>query len=197
MTQRFELETTCPHCGKRNEVTASLAEYDKKAGDPRPAKDGDFGFCIGCGEWHVFEKAAPNGVRVPNVEEYMTIGTNPTCRKVRQAFVSAQEAAKNPPKPKEPEPGERGRKLAGGHFRREFERIAIMGGKPAPPEMRAAIQAVYAVATLDVFDQIDKARSLGPIEGTHYLAALKRDAQEFANEAGVDALAVAKGSMKP
>lgn len=197
MTNKFALETTCPHCGKRNEVTSSLSEFSKEPEPPRPAKDGDFGFCIGCGEWHVFEAAAPNGVRVPNVDEYMTIGTNPTMRKVRSAYVAATKAVKEKPKPAETAPGAKGRGLAKGHFRREFEQIALMGGRPCPPEMRAAIQAVYAVAVLDVFQQVDRAKSLGMIEGVAFLTALKRDAEEFAQTAGVDALAIAKGSVKP
>lgn len=196
MTKEFELKTTCPHCGKENEVTSSLAEFDDKPRKPRAAEDGDFGFCLGCGEWHVFEAASPNGVRVPTPDEYMTIGTNPTMRKVRAAFVAAQEAAKKPKEPPKPVPGTRGREAARGHFKREFDRIRLMGGRGnMPPAMHAAIKGIYAVAILDVFEQIDRARGMGLSEGTAYLAQLQKEAREFADEAGQEALK--HGSMKP
>lgn len=180
----------CPHCGRKNELVTSTSNLKGEPGPPKIPEDGDFGICAECGEWHVFDMSAPGKTRVPNLEEYMTIGTGDMFRKIRAAWVSAKEAAKNPPKPKEPAPGERGRKLAKNHFHREFERIAAMGGPidKMPPMMRAAIQGVFAVAVLGVFEEIDRARGLGLQEGTAYLAALKREAQAFATESGLDML---------
>lgn len=185
---------TCPHCGRVNELATSIGENLEIS--KRVPKAGDFGICIGCGEWHIFE--ADGGRRKPNDDEYETIATSDTFRKIRKAWVAATQAIESKGKPKpeaKPMPGTQGRALAKGHFHKEFERLKHMGGGDGmPPSMRAALMGVYAVAVLDIFEQIDRAKSLGLTEGVAFLTALKNEAQEFANEAGREA--IKQGSVK-
>lgn len=191
-----EMTNLCPHCGRQNELVSSTSNLKGDPGPPRVPVNGDFGICIECGEWHVFDLDAPGKTRKPNMDEYSTIGTDPTFRKIRAAWVAAKEAAKKPKEPPKPMPGTRGREAARGHFKREFDRIKLMGGRGTmPPAMHAAIKGIYAVAILDVFEQIDRARGMGLSEGTAYLAQLQKEAREFADEAGQEALK--HGSMKP
>ncbi|MDX0230335.1 hypothetical protein GOC14_07205 [Sinorhizobium meliloti] len=84
------LDAKCPHCGYKFEETTCVS------GKSAP-HDGDFSFCIKCGEWSIFDEG---GVRVPTIDEYMVIGTSDKTRRVREAWLGTM-AGKAKPEPEE------------------------------------------------------------------------------------------------
>jgi hypothetical protein len=186
------LMNACPHCGRTNEKIATSIG-DNLEVSKRDPKAGDFGICIGCGEWHIFED--DGGRRKPNDAEYETIAANDTFRKIRAAWVATTETiAKAKEAPAKPVPGTQGRALAKGHFDREFAKI--MGiVSPAPPGVELALKRVYASAVLDLFEQISRAKNMGLTEGVAYMHALKDEGMKFATGAVIDG-PLPKGSVK-
>ena len=70
----------CWRCGRKH--TAATGAFDKSL----VPKDGDITLCIRCGEWSVFASTDPSGIRRPTIEEFMEIGEDPRCRKLRDAW---------------------------------------------------------------------------------------------------------------
>lgn len=76
--------TVCPWCGKRNNRVTAVEHKAKP-------KSGDLTICIDCGEWAVFG-FVPGGLRKPTDAEFVEIGTDDTCQKVRRAWVAMKES---------------------------------------------------------------------------------------------------------
>jgi hypothetical protein len=76
---------SCPHCAE--ELTCATNADDEAAAP----NNGDFTICIRCGEWGVFEEAAPGGLRKPSEGEYLEIGERPDLRQLRAAYIAMDE----------------------------------------------------------------------------------------------------------
>ncbi len=86
MTSFVIATTACPHCG---------AELDRAAfvyGAASP-NEGDLSLCAECGEWAAFGPALT--LRVPTDDEFMEIGENAECRRVRAAWLAWQREGRS------------------------------------------------------------------------------------------------------
>lgn len=95
------LDAKCPHCGYKFEATTCVS------GKSAP-KNGDFSFCIKCGEWSIFDEG---GVRVPTIDEYIVIGTTDKARQVREEWLGTMAGRTKRPEPeakKRPSPLDEG-----------------------------------------------------------------------------------------
>lgn len=72
----------CAWCGYKVDSATNITSGSK------PRK-GDMTLCLKCGEWNVF--AAQWALRKPTAKEFMSIGANPGCRKLRWAWVELQK----------------------------------------------------------------------------------------------------------
>ena len=74
--------TTCPFCGYVADY-ATLAELSDLQDAP---EDGDISMCLDCGEFAIFEEAAPGGLRKPTDKEYGQFGTDQNIKDMRRAW---------------------------------------------------------------------------------------------------------------
>ena len=70
----------CWRCNRKH--TAATGAFDTEA----VPKDGDITLCIRCGEWSIFESSDPSGIRKPTDEEFIEIGQNKACSRLRYAW---------------------------------------------------------------------------------------------------------------
>lgn len=66
-------DTTCPWCLHKHELVSGVMAL--KDGEKKPDKepvhsDGDASFCVGCGEFSIFDSKATGGLRFPTKEEF-------------------------------------------------------------------------------------------------------------------------------
>lgn len=78
------MRTICPFCGKDNPVAAPLP------GKTNKPKNGDYSFCIGCGEWAIFDTHQSSNVRKPRFADYIKIVDDPRLAAVRQAWLQTR-----------------------------------------------------------------------------------------------------------
>jgi hypothetical protein len=73
----------CPHCGYVSDCHTAVGKV------PAVPHNGDFSFCIDCGQWGIFET---NGQRLPDARETADIANNPLCRKMHEAWQDTMRA---------------------------------------------------------------------------------------------------------
>jgi hypothetical protein len=79
----------CPFCqGKLDCVAEVTKDGELTAIVP---KDGDLSFCFTCGEFNIFERAAPGRLRKPTDDEYAEFATDPEAKAIRRAWLSVKE----------------------------------------------------------------------------------------------------------
>lgn len=74
--------TICPFCEK-------VADRHSVVGTdgPKPVKDGDVSFCIGCGTFAIFDSTKqPGGTRIPTIVELQEIMDDPKASEVMAAW---------------------------------------------------------------------------------------------------------------
>lgn len=80
MVKDHEHASTCPYCGKHNDMAGSMP------GQRARPKDGDVSLCIGCGHVGVFDSRAPGGLRKTSPLEAATLAANPQMSRARLAW---------------------------------------------------------------------------------------------------------------
>jgi hypothetical protein len=81
---QFERQSQCPFCAARHDLATGIS------GNSAP-HDGDLTLCIVCGEWAMFESAAPGGMRKPTDAEYEKINDMPITRAARRAWLETNK----------------------------------------------------------------------------------------------------------
>lgn len=84
----FEWHTQCPFCGAQHDLASTVSVKGGSA--PERPSDGDLTLCIVCGEWALFEKKAPGGMRKPTDAEYEKIAASPMVRAARAAWLKVR-----------------------------------------------------------------------------------------------------------
>lgn len=82
-----DMPLTCPHCGRLNEAHSGV-------NTPNKPRTGDALLCIGCGEWAIFES---DHARKPDDREAADLANDPTCIRVREAWLATVETHGRPP----------------------------------------------------------------------------------------------------
>jgi len=74
----------CPWCGAKNDRASNAVP-----GEVVTPSDGDVSMCFYCGEWAVYDAALPAALaqRKPTDAEFIEIGEDPDCQKLRAAWV--------------------------------------------------------------------------------------------------------------
>lgn len=94
-TPVYQLKQTCPFCGKENDLATNV-------GGAREPKNGDISFCIGCGEFAIFDIAMTGSMRKPNAKEYESIVANKQTASLRGAWLEAKRKREEPAKEEPP-----------------------------------------------------------------------------------------------
>src|SRR6187399_588617 len=80
----FKHKTRCWSCGHENDTVSSVVE-DKQE---RP-ENGNFSFCIYCGEFSIFDDTYPDNLRKPNPQENWEIAHDKELERLRISWYLA------------------------------------------------------------------------------------------------------------
>jgi hypothetical protein len=79
------LNSRCPWCKAVNTRATNAVP-----GETVQPVDGDVAMCFYCGEWSIYDMAARHRQRKPTEDEFIEIGEDPDCQKVRAAWTHMQ-----------------------------------------------------------------------------------------------------------
>lgn len=73
----FDLDHLCPHCSQK------LDKVRATGPDPQPPEQGDYGLCMTCGEFLIFDQTAIGGARKPSADEDRKLKQMPMHRRAK------------------------------------------------------------------------------------------------------------------
>jgi hypothetical protein len=76
----LELHNVCPFCAAQCDTAAEVVEEDVGP------TDGDVSLCIYCGQFSMFKRDAPGGLRVPTRREAREITRNTVLQRLHAAW---------------------------------------------------------------------------------------------------------------
>lgn len=182
----YEMISVCPFCQYGFDLASSV-----KGGQKAPG-DGDLTICIRCGEFAVFESKAPGGLRKPTDTEYVTIGQDDFCQKMRAAWTRAGpqiQAAMKAGKTPIYETIDTGR-VPGGNkspmrdmgLQEGFDALleARFGKKPPPEPLYEAFREWYFLGCCRIMDHMHTIRTMEDKKAVALMDALQEECAEFA-----------------
>lgn len=81
----------CPFCSIEHNVSIGFSGARFNSQAPTPDSDGFIALCISCGEWAIFDAAAPGGLRKPTEAEQQAMAAMPGLHVAREAWMRARQ----------------------------------------------------------------------------------------------------------
>lgn len=183
----FDLISVCPFCQYGFDLASSV-----KGGQKAPS-DGDLTICIRCGEFAVFDKKEPGGLRKPTDAEYVTIGHDTFCQRMRAAWVKSKPkieaamAAKETPfyetLPIHQERNAKSKSPMGDMtIEQGFEALLASRylDKQPPPDIRELLREWYFLGACKIMDRMHHVATMGEDEANTLMNSMQAECNEFA-----------------
>jgi len=181
----------CPFCLYTMEAATGIT-------DDEAPEDGAATMCIACGEFAVFERAAPGGLRKPTDEEYGEFAAHPLMRKMRALWVEGTKQGLNRHQPGEkpkrvPFPAEleanmkTGSMFGNARLPELFEQFHLgLYGPDVPKDdrVKSELWRWYMLGAGTVVHEMNHMAKRGPTGATQRIRELRKDVEEFATILG-------------